>query len=306
MACSKLFGVVLGLILAPSVVCGVTVVTTTTDLAAIVSAVGMDRVVVTSLTDGRDDPHQVEARPSMVQRVRNADLVVVVGMELDSWSDSVLRASNNPRLVKGRPGYLDASIPIKKIPARVNPAAPTVGDVHQAGNPHYWLDPQNAVLVADSVRDRLVQIDPANKAAYDTGYTQFSRRVSEKLAGWRASLRSDREIPIASFHSSWDYFFGAMALRNGGTIEVYPGMGSLGVNLLQLKAKTETGKLKIVIYEPAQAKANADLFKHLGALPIELVSLTPSVLNPKVPDAYIQWMDDNGSRLRGALQKVKS
>jgi ABC-type Zn uptake system ZnuABC Zn-binding protein ZnuA len=281
------------------------IVTSTGDLADIAKSVGQNHVTVTRLTDGRQDPHEVEARPSMVNKVRQAELVVVIGMELDGWMDSILRTAGNPKVLPGKSGYLDASVEIKKLPSRVNPNAPGVGDVHKSGNPHYWLDPMNGITIADEVRDRLVKIDPENKADYDRNYEAFSQSIRSEMVRWRASIAEVKDLPVLSFHSSWDYFLRAFDLRNAGTVEVYPGMGSLGVDLATLKSKINRGDYSVLIYEPSQAQANVQLFKHLESTKLKLTPLIPSVMDGSPANTYKNLIGHNISTLKAALESAR-
>lgn len=281
------------------------IVTSTGDLADIAKSIGQNHVAVTRLTDGRQDLHQVEARPSMVSKVRQCELVVVIGMELDGWMDSIIRTAANPRVLHGKSGYLDASVDIKKIPSRVNPNAPGVGDIHRMGNPHYWLDPMNGIVIADEIRDRLVQIDPENTADYNRNYEAFSQSIRSAMVGWRASIAEVKDLPVLSFHSSWDYFLHAFELRNAGTVEVYPGMGSLGVDLAALKSKINRGDYSVLIYEPAQAQINAQLFKHLEATRLKLTPLIPSVIDGSPANTYKNLIGHNVSALRSALDSAR-
>lgn len=297
--------IIVTLVISSSVFGTVRVVTSTGDLADIAKSVGQGHVAVTRLTDGRQDPHQVEARPSMVNKVHQADLVVVIGMELDGWMDSILRTAGNQKVLPGKQGYLDASVEIKKIPSRVNPNAPGVGDVHKSGNPHYWLDPENGIIIADEIRDRLVQMDPDHKADYDHNYEIFSAAIRSDIVRWKASIADVKALPVLSFHSSWDYFLRAFDLRNAGTIEVYPGMGSLGVDLPALKSKINRGDYPVLIYEPAQAPANAQLFKHLESTRIKLTPLIPSVIDGSPANTYRNLINHNITTLKSALESAR-
>jgi|GEM_PF-569378 len=291
--------------LAMPTIASIRIVTSTGDLADIAKTIGQGHVTVTRLTDGRQDLHQIEARPSMVSKIRQADLVVVIGMELDGWMDSILRTAGNPRVMNGKSGYLDASVGIKKLPAKVNPNAPGVGDVHRSGNPHYWLDPLNGIIIADEIRDRLIQIDPDHKSDYDRNYTAFAQAIRTDMARWKASIAEFKDVPVLSFHSSWDYFLKAFDVRNAGTVEVYPGMGSLGVDLPTLKTRINRGDYAVLIYEPAQAQANSALFKHLDSTRIRLAPLIPSAIDSSATATYRGLIDHNIETLKSALASSK-
>lgn len=279
------------------------IVTSTTDLGDIAKNIGGKHVNVVSLVDGRQDIHRVDARPSMVSKLRNADLVIVIGMELDGWMDSIIRVAGNPRTQAENSGYLDTSVRIKKIPSSVNPNAPSVGDVHADGNPHYWLDPNNGLIIADTIRDRLIKIDPTNRAEYDQNYAKYASELTQMIGKWNRELSSIKSTRLLSFHSSWDYLIKGFGLTNAGTVEVYPGMGALGVDLPTLKSKIARGDYSVMLFEPAQAEANAGLFKHLASTSIKMVPLTASVIPGTAASTYINLLNANVTVLVTAAQK---
>jgi len=127
------------------------VVTTTEDLADLVKAVGGDKVKVVSLSYGYQDPHLVEPRPSMVVHLKKADMLVKIGMDLDIWVDSLVAASRNSKIVYGAKGYVDASVGIYRLEVPQGKVDASMGDIHIYGNPHYWLDPENAKIITNKV-----------------------------------------------------------------------------------------------------------------------------------------------------------
>src|SRR5947199_8072708 len=155
------------------------VVTTLSDLASLTREVGGDRVEVTSIARGYQDPHFVEPKPSFLLLLRNADLLEVVGLELEiGWLPPLLDQCRNNNIRPGTPGYLDLSqgVEILDRPSVVNRS---MGDVHPLGNPHYWLDPANAVRIAIQVRNRLAQLQPADTAYSDQHLQNFKVRIND-------------------------------------------------------------------------------------------------------------------------------
>src|SRR5947207_2453088 len=163
----------------------VSVLTSTTDLADIVRTVGGDMVSVTSLCTGPEDPHFLDARPSFIRLAANAEMLVVVGMELEvGYLPLMLREGSNPAIRPGGPGYLDASVRIKKLQVvEGGEASRALGDVHPLGNPHYLYDPANAVIVADEVADTLRALRPAESTAIAERAKAFRAAVSELMLG---------------------------------------------------------------------------------------------------------------------------
>src|SRR5438445_919522 len=154
------------------------VVTSTTDMAALTQEVGGEKVSVESIAKGYQDPHFVEAKPSFLLKLRQADLVVVVGLQLEiGWLPPLITQSGNPRIQVGAPGYLDASqfAEILEIPTGVITRA--MGDVHPLGNPHYWLDPENGRRIAGGIEAKLTELKPSNTAYYQERFQDFDKRL---------------------------------------------------------------------------------------------------------------------------------
>src|SRR4051812_28307850 len=153
------------------------VVTTTTDTRSITELIGGNKVSVTSIATGYQNPHFVDPKPSYIIGLSNADLFVTVGLDLEiGWSPQLLSSSRNTKIQKGSPGYVDAStgIPLLQIPTSVNRAE---GDIHIYGNPHYWLDPLNGKIIARNITDGLERIDPSGKTFYETNLKNFDDQI---------------------------------------------------------------------------------------------------------------------------------
>src|SRR5438874_10431126 len=166
------------------------VVTATTDMAALAEEVGGDRLEVESIARGYQDPHFVEAKPSFLLKLRKADLLIVVGLQLEiGWLPPLIAQSGNPRIQVGAPGYLDASrfAKILEIPTGVLTRAE--GDVHPLGNPHYWLYPENGLQIAKGIADKLGQIRPGDAAYFEQRYSDFEQRLKQAEQHWVAEDR---------------------------------------------------------------------------------------------------------------------
>ena len=160
------------------------VVAETADLASIAQAVGGSRVTTAAIAAAGQDAHFIEAKPSFMVKLRDADLLVAVGMELAAgWEDPLLRGSRNERIQPGRPGYLDASTDVLKLEVPTGTIDRSRGDVHALGNPHYWLDPWNARQVAASIAARLTQLSPADAATFQANLAAFQQRLDSAMFG---------------------------------------------------------------------------------------------------------------------------
>lgn len=202
------------------------VVTTISDLARIAEAVGGDDAQVSTLCPGPRDPHFLPAKPSLARKLAKADLLCYNGLELEiGWLPLLLNKARNPRIKPGSEGDMDCSGAIKTIldipDGNVDRA---MGDIHALGNPHYTLNPENAVLIAKEMAYRMGQLDPENKAAYKDRATVFAGEVASRLPGWYEQLSEARTKSIILYHSHWNYFTHWQHLKVVGEIENRPGI----------------------------------------------------------------------------------
>jgi zinc/manganese transport system substrate-binding protein len=181
-------------------------VATISDLQALTAAVGGDRVEVDVLARGNQNPHDLEVRPSLMVKLRRADALVINGLELDAWASVAVHGANNPRIMPGGPGLIDASqgIPVLDVPAgRVDRS---MGDVHPSGNPHYTLDPGLAPIVTRTILDGLARVDPEHRAAFERNRERFLGRLQDALARWTETFRPLRGAKVVVYHNDWPYF----------------------------------------------------------------------------------------------------
>src|SRR3954469_17949102 len=161
------------------------VVTTTEDLGSLAQEIGGDKVTVTALAKGYQDPHFVDPKPSFILEVSRANLLIVIGRELEiGWLPPLINNSRNAKIQPGSAGYLDASANVKILEIPTGQITRAMGDVHPAGKPHYWLEPDNGRRIAQAIRDRMSQLSPANAAYFAQRYTDFDRRLSEAQKRW--------------------------------------------------------------------------------------------------------------------------
>ena len=161
------------------------VVTSTTDMAALAQEVGGDRISVESIAKGYQDPHFVEAKPSFLLKLRQADLLVTVGLQLEiGWLPPLITQSGNPRIQVGAAGYLDASQFAEILEKPSGPVTRAMGDVHPLGNPHYWLDPDNGRRVARGIAGKLGELDPADSTYFQQRFQDFNKRLSAAEQKW--------------------------------------------------------------------------------------------------------------------------
>ena len=262
------------------------VVTSTTDLADIAGEVGGGRVSVVHISEGYQDPHFVEAKPSFILKLRDADVFAFVGLDLEiGWMPLLVQGARNPNIVQGGPGYLDVSraVPVIDVPA--GNVDRSQGDVHPAGNPHYWLDPENGRRIARLFQQRFSQLDPAGAAEYARNEKAFEARLDAAEKGWAAELAALKGKPVVAWHTSWRYFAAYTGLNIVGYMEPKPGVPPSPSHLASLILAMKRTGAKVIIMEPFYDRKMADFVaSKTGAT---VLVLPPSVGGAKGIDDYV-------------------
>lgn len=236
------------------------VVTTTTDLGDLVRTVGGDRVHVDTVCSGTQDPHYVQARPSYMVTLSRADLVVSVGLELEvGWLPALVSGARNPDINPGHTGYFEAGSAIKPIDVPVGPVDRASGDIHPLGNPHFWLDPENAKLVAQAIADRMAALDATNAAFYQDNARAFSESIDRAMLRWRKAMAPYQGAKVVSYHRTFNYFFNRFGLVGAGYIEERPGIPPAPAHLVRLIAKMRADKVPVIFHENYYDRTASDL-----------------------------------------------
>lgn len=277
------------------------VVTTTEDLAAIAREVGGDRVDVAFLAKGVQDPHFLEAKPSLMLKLSRADLFVQVGLELEQgWVPPLLLGARNGKIQSGAPGFVDASRGITPLEAPAGPIDRSAGDVHLQGNPHLWLDPMNGKQIARNIAEGLKRVDPKGKEMYDRNLTQFSERIDTALPRWQARMKPFEGAKVITYHNSWPYFLKRFGLAAAGYIEPKPGIPSSTSHLRELIELIPQEKVKVLLMEPYFSdQAPKFLAEKTG---VKVVVLPPSVSASTGINDYFELFDHLTNRLAEALR----
>ncbi|HJW81790.1 MAG TPA: zinc ABC transporter substrate-binding protein [Acidiferrobacterales bacterium] len=211
--------------------------------AALVQELGGAQVTVASATTALQDPHHIEARPSLIAKTRQADLLVCTGAGLEAgWLPPLLRTAGNPKVQPGQPGYFEAASAAALLEARAR-ADRAEGDVHPQGNPHLHLDARNIARVAEQLATRLKQLDPANAAHYAARHADFARRWQTALARWEREAAPLKGMPVVYHHRSWVYLAHWLGLKEIGVLEPKPGLPPTAAHLTQLL--TQLGKASL-------------------------------------------------------------
>lgn len=234
------------------------VVTTTQDLAAIAEAVGGEQITVQSLTPGSRDPHFAAAKPSMIRKVYRADLLLVIGADMEiGWLPPLLQSARNAKVQTGNPGYLDLSNVVPLLGKVSAPVTRAMGDVHAKGNPHYWLDPRNGLRMAQAIATRLAELDPAHKDDYQRRFRDFAQRLENKLPDWHAKLAQLKGKQVIAYHKSFIYLADAFGFRIVDEVEPKPGIAPSAASLGALVTRIKTEKIDWLIMEPYYERRSA-------------------------------------------------
>ena len=279
------------------------VVTTTSDLASIVSEVGGDKIAVESLARGYQDPHFVEAKPSFVLKLNKADLLVVVGRDLEiGWLPALINQARNARIQPGADGYFDASLTAKILDLPTGQLTRAMGDVHPLGNPHYWLDPENGRAIAKAVQAKLSQKDPANAPYYAQRAADFDRRLSEAQQRWKSMMAPYKGIKVVTYHRSWANFADAFGIDVIGYVEPKPGIPPTPQHTLDVIQAMRAQGIKLIIVEPYfDSKTPNSIASQTGG---NVLVLPPSVGGVPAASDYLKLFDTNISLLVGAIKSA--
>lgn len=240
-----------GLALLPAAQAKLNVVATIPDYGAIAQAIGRDKVNVTSIARGAEDPHFVDARPSFVRVLNRADVLLEGGLELEiGWLPPLLNAARNGRILPDAPGHLYLSRGVRVLEVPTGPVDRSMGDVHPYGNPHYWLDPLNGKIIAESIAAAFAKLDPANAAYYEANLAAFNQRLDQKLAEWTKLMEPFRGTKVVTYHKSFEYFLERFGLELAGTIEPKPGIEPSPTHISSLIPRAKAQGVKLVLIEP--------------------------------------------------------
>ena len=276
------------------------VVTSTTDLYDIAKAVGGAKITATHIGEGYQDPHFIEAKPSFVLQLRNADVWAFVGLDLEiGWMPLLLQGARNPKLQPGQPGYLDASRVISVLDVARGSVDRSQGDVHPLGNPHYWLDPENGRRIAKLFQETFTRLDPKNASIYDANAKAFTQRLDAAERTWQPELARIKGQPIVAWHTSWRYFAEYTGMNIVGFMEPKPGVPPSPAHLAGLIQTMKQAGAKVIVMEPFYDRKTADFVaSKTGA---KVLVLSPSVGGAKGLDDYIRLMTSGIQQLAAAL-----
>jgi zinc/manganese transport system substrate-binding protein len=278
----------------------VRVVASTTDLKALTEAVGGDLVEVDALARGNQNPHDLEVRPSLMVKVRRADLIVLNGLELDQWAEVVIQGANNPNLVPGAPGRVDASEGILVLEVPRTRVDRSMGDVHPVGNPHYTVDPGMAPATTANILNGLVRVAPQGRATYERNRQAFLAKLEEAQARWAAEMAPVKGARVVVDHNLWVYFLTRFGLVQAASIEERPGIPATPAHAAKVIQLIKDERIKAIMTVPwGDGKLAARIGEEGGA---KVVAMAPAVGAVKGTTSYIETVDYNVKTLAQALR----
>ena len=276
------------------------IVATTPDLGAIAREIGGDRVTVADLAKPTEDPHFVDAKPSLVVKLNHADAVIEGGAELElGWLPALLDNARNSKLDMGKPGRIIGSegLALLEVPATLDRSR---GDVHAAGNPHYMNDPLNGRVVAEHLCNAFSQLDPASAAYFHENLKKFDEQLDAKLAQWQAQLGPYKGRDVVSYHNYWPYFAQRFGLKMELFLEPKPGIPPTPAHLAEVITKMKADNVRVIVVQPYQNRKTAETVAgHTDALVLDFPGF------PTAGQTYADWMDGLVKSLVKAFEAKK-
>lgn len=304
------------------------IITTTTDLKSITETIGGEYVQVTSICSGGQDPHFIEAKPSYMIKLKKADLFIRIGLQLEiGWEPLLLRGARNSKIQMGTKGFLEASQGIFRLEVPTGPVDRSLGDLHTEGNPHYWLDPYNVRIIAQTIADRLTLLEPKFAGQFRKRQESFIRTVDEAmfgleilkvvpadslweyhtkgilvgeildrfgtnnlLGGWAAKMEPARGANIITFHTSWSYFLRRFGINAVDQVEPKPGINPTPRHIVSLIELIQQQSIKIILMEPYYSKKAPRMIAQKTGIHIQ--KLGNSVGGEPGTEDYISLMDN--------------
>src|SRR5712692_9935347 len=280
------------------------VVTATTDMAALAQEIGGDRVSVESIAKGYQDPHFVEAKPSFLLKLRQADLLITVGLQLEiGWLPPLITQSGNPRIQVGAPGYLDASQFAAILDIPTGTVTRAEGDVHPLGSPHYCLYPDNGRRIAKGIAGKLAEMDPADSSYFQQRFQDFDKRLTAAEQKWDAEMKPYRGRKVVTYHRSFPNFAKHFGLDVIGYVEPRPGIPPTPSHTIELIGLMKRENCKVILVEPYfDLKTPNSIARETQG---KVVQYLPSVGGEKDVTDYFKLFDYDIDLLTKAFQATQ-
>lgn len=273
---------------------------TVPEWGALAREIGGDKVTVFNATHALQDPHRIEAKPSLLAQARRADLLIAAGADLEAgWLPLVQRDSGNASIQTGKPGYFEAAMQVNRLemPAVLDRAQ---GDVHAAGNPHVHLDPRNVLRVGEALSKRMAELDSANASAYQSGFKAFASRWQAAIGRWEKEAAPLKGIGVIVHHQSFVYLTHWLGMKPLGALEPKPGIEPTSGHLSGLLAQQQAAPAKMVLRAAYNAEAPSQWIAAKAGMPAVLLPYTVGG-TPEAKDLTALF-DDTVQRLLKAVR----
>lgn len=280
------------------------VVTTLPDFGSIAEAIGGEHVKVTSIARGSEDPHFVDARPSYVRVLNQADVLIDGGAELEAgWLPRLVENARNRKILGNAPGHISLARAVQLLDVPTVPVDRSQGDVHPGGNPHFWLDPVNAKAMAARLAEAFGQLDPAHATAFAANLKQFNAKLDAKLEEWTKQLAPFKGTRVVTYHKSFDYLLRRFGLELVGTLEPKPGVEPSPTHINALVPRAKAENVKLIIIETFRSRRTPErVASDIGA---KLLALPGSVGGHERAKDYFSLMDYNVGEIAAALKAAR-
>lgn len=282
----------------------VNVVATLPDFGAIAEVIGGDKVKVTTIAKGTEDAHFVDARPSFVRVLNRADILIEGGAELEiGWLPPLVNGARNSKILGDAPGHLVLGQYIQLLDMPRGPVDRSMGDVHPAGNPHFWLDPENGKIIAERIAATLGRVDSKNSATYNANLKKFIEQLDQKIAGWVKIMEPWRGTKILTYHKSYEYFAKRFGLVIVGQLEPRPGFEPTPVHISSLIPKAKEEAVKLVFIEPFRPRKTPEYVAN--AIGAKLLILPEKVGGNESVKTYFDLFDYDIEQITAALKGTR-
>lgn len=277
------------------------IVTTLPDLKSIAESIGGEYVDAFSIATGYQNPHFVDPKPSYILKLSKADMFITVGLDLEiGWVPPLLNSARNAKIQKGGEGYVDAStnIPLLQVPVSISRAE---GDIHIYGNPHYWLDPLNGKIIAQTICTALIRLDPDHRTYFEARLRRFTDTIDAKVRQWMEQLKPYRGTKVIAYHNEWPYFEQRFGLKIVDFLEPKPGIPPTPSQLAKIINTMKRENITIVINSPYFTAESAELVaRNTGG---KVVTLATSVGAYPTIKTYTDLFDYNVQQILSAIKE---
>lgn len=289
--CSSAYGIDL-----PIKVC-----TTLSSYADIAKSIGGERVETSYVASPRFNPHFIEARPSDVQKIKRADLFIHSGLDLEAWRGPLLDAVAKSEFREGGARQVDVSEGIALLEVPSGQVSRAEGDIHMFGNPHYWTDPRNGLIIAKHIASKLSEIDPAGVPEYEKNLQAFTASLKSKMEGWTAALKPYSGKEVIGYHNEWPYLMSYAGLSMTEFVEPKPGIPPGPQHLSELEGFIKSKSVKVLIQSSYFPKEAGDYLHDKTG--IEVLSLCQNVGELPECGSYLEMIDYD---INGIIRGLKS